>query len=183
MNFKYPTTAELPQQNYKAKINNNPIDLVLDIYNQIMECHPYQIQIHLSSYLEKEGCFGKFDYYHQTIEITSTRNILFTAQILAHELAHVLDFRDKGFLNNYFISSYNPLPHNFNDHDENWERWLDLLSHPIKMLFSHIQVEVHIQGPEFTEPPKAMREIDISDFHKGDIDLPKNFDITFPEEE
>ncbi len=181
------TITKTPQQSYKTKINNNPIDLVLDLYNQIMKDHPYQIQINLSPYLERDGCLGRFSCYYRTIEITSTRDIFFTAGVLAHELAHVLDFRDKGFLDKFLSGDYFPILPDFNDHDENWKRWFDLLGHQAKILCpSCIQWEISFSGPEFIEPSKEIKgNIKQFEVHResfeGEIDFPKDFTITFPE--
>lgn len=152
----------IPQESFIAKINNNPIDIVFEQYNQIMSYSGYQIQIILTPYLEQEGFLGRWNYFHHIIEITSTRDIFFTAGILAHELAHILDFNEKGLLRDYIPS----LPLDFNTHDDNWKKWYDLLSPPIKDLYpSPIKLEIEYLGTSgYIEPSEKMQRVNIDSF-------------------
>jgi hypothetical protein len=116
-------------------IINNPIELVILEFEKL-RLSDYTPKIEFAHRLEKQGCLGRFHPYYGIIEITDKANINEAAQIIAHELAHVLDLTERGFPQNE-----NFMQDMTDHHNPRWEYWFERLSSPISPLKLDIKIE------------------------------------------
>jgi hypothetical protein len=126
----------------KTSIKNNPIDIVLANFDLIIGCNNhFDINIKFVPDLEKEerihGDFIVHPGIGCMIRISANNDIYFTAIILAHELAHALNF--------YFTPNITSAQNIFynNPHNVEWQKYFGQLQEPIKNIFGmeHIKFE------------------------------------------
>jgi hypothetical protein len=107
---------------------NNPIDLVLDEYYRISN-NIRPVEIIFDKYLQIEGLNGQVIFHEDntiTIRISVISNIMEVGIILAHELAHILDFRNKVGI----VIDRNNI---HDSHDSIWENYFERLKTPLRL--------------------------------------------------